>query len=116
MWVGKMVADNTYFRMKKVSRPVHGPRSIASVVPIVTGKAFGRGSASVGQFVEAWVAIMGPVLAEVTFPKKYIQGTLTIGCSGPVAMELQHLSGELMSRINLALGSEMVRRLQFIQS
>jgi hypothetical protein len=31
-------------------------------------------------------------------------------------MELQHLSGELLSRINLYLGSQTVRQLRFMQS
>ena len=46
--------------------------------------------------MEAWSGIVGPILADLTVPRRLSQGTLTIGCSGPVAMELQHLSTELL--------------------
>ena len=59
---------------------------------------------------------MGPALADVTVPRRLSQGSLTIGCSGPVAMELQHLSTELLSRINQYLGQQTVRHLRFVQT
>jgi hypothetical protein len=65
--------------------------------------------------MEAWAGIVGPALGDVTTPRRLSQGTLTIGCSGPVAMELQHLSTELLVRINQYLGSHAVRRLRFVQ-
>jgi hypothetical protein len=40
---------------------------------------------------------------------------LTIACSGPIAMELQHLSGELIARINSGLGAQVVATLRFVQ-
>jgi hypothetical protein len=101
--------------MTKLSRPVHGPRPIAAVVPVVTRNAFNRGAPGVAQIMEAWSGIIGPTLAEVTTPRRLSQGTLTIGCSGPVAMELQHLSIEVLVRINQYLGSHSVRRLRFVQ-
>jgi hypothetical protein len=65
--------------------------------------------------MEAWPGIVGPALADVTTPRRLSQGTLTIGCSGPVAMELQHLSIEVLARINQYLGSQVARRLRFVQ-
>ena len=41
--------------------------------------------------------------------------TLTLACAGPVAMELQHMSEELVSRINRHLGRIVVQRLRFVQ-
>jgi hypothetical protein len=102
--------------MPKVTRPVHGPRSIASVVPAVARTAFNRAAPGVSQLLEAWVGIVGPSLAQVTVPRRLGQGTLTIGCSGPIAMELQHLSAELIGRINQYLGSQTVHRLRFVQT
>jgi hypothetical protein len=107
--------DDTYAGMAKLSRPVHGPRPIAAVVPVVTRNAFSRAAPGVAQLMEAWSGIVGPALAEVTTPRRLSQGTLTIGCSGPVAMELQHLSIEVLGRINQYLGSHSVRRLRFVQ-
>jgi hypothetical protein len=107
--------DDTHPGMTKLLRPVHGPRPIAALVPVVTRKAFHRAAPGVAQILEAWVGIVGPALAEVTTPRRLSQGTLTIGCAGPVAMELQHLSTEVLARISQYLGSHSVRRLRFIQ-
>ena len=65
--------------------------------------------------MEAWAGIVGPVLAELTVPRRLVRGTLTIGCSGPVAMELQHLSAELVGRINQYLGATPVSHLRLVQ-
>jgi hypothetical protein len=82
---------------------------------VVTRNAFKRGAPGVAQLLEAWSGIVGPALAEVTMPRRLGQGTLTIGCAGPVAMELQHLSNEVLGRINQYLGSHSVLRLRFVQ-
>jgi hypothetical protein len=111
-----MAGDDTHRDMAKVSRPVHGPRTIASLVPVVARTAFRRASPGVAQLMEAWPEIVGPSLAAATAPRALAQGTLTIGCSGPMAMELQHLSTELVARINRSLGSQAVRRLRFVQT
>jgi hypothetical protein len=111
-----MTNDDTRPDMTKVSRPVHGPRPIASVVPLVAKVAFGRGAPGIARLMEAWPGIMGPFLANVTTPRYLSQGTLTIGCTGPVAMELQFLSGELIARISQYLGSQPVQRLRFVQT
>jgi hypothetical protein len=66
--------------------------------------------------MEAWPCIVGPALARSTTPRRLAQGTLTIGCTGPVAMELQHLATELTARINQYLGSQTIKRLRFTQS
>jgi hypothetical protein len=111
-----MAEDDTGRDMTKVSRRVHGVRSIASLVPVVTRTAFGRTAPGVAQLLGAWTGIVGPTLGAITTPRGVSQGTLTIGCSGPVAMELQHLSTELIGRINQSLGSQTVRRLRFVQT
>jgi hypothetical protein len=107
--------DDTHPGMTKLLRYVHGPRPIAAVVPVVTRNVFNRAAPGVAQLMEAWAGIVGPALADVTTPRRLTQGTLTIGCSGPVAMELQHLSTEVLVRINQYLGSHSVRRLRFVQ-
>ena len=60
-----------------------------------------------------WPAIVGPALAALTLPKRLTAGRLTIACTGPVAMELQHLAPQLIARINLHLGVVIVERLGF---
>jgi len=97
-------------------RNFHGPQPIAAVVPSITRGAFSKFPPSLAQLLEAWPSIIGSALAAVTNPRQLTQGTLTIGCSGPMAMELQHLAPEVMQRINQYLGSEVVRRLRFLQT
>lgn len=116
MPTGKRTDGDTHAGMTNVARYVHGPRPIAAVVPAATRTAFRRAAPGVAQLMEAWVGIVGPSLAGVTVPRRLAQGTLTVGCSGPVAMELQHLSMELIGRINQYLGSQTIHRLRFIQT
>jgi hypothetical protein len=56
------------------------------------------------------------MLAAVSTPRRLAAGTLTIACSGPVAMELQHYATEVISRINTHLGGTTVRTLRFVQT
>jgi hypothetical protein len=111
-----METNNTDPCTIKVSRPDLGPRPIASVVPVVARISFNRAAPGVFQLMEAWAGIVGHALSEVTVPRRLSQATLTIVCSGSMAMELQHSSSELISRINQYLGTEAVRRLRFVQT
>lgn len=97
-------------------RFVHGPRPIAALIPAVTRPALRRAVPGAYQLLEAWSGIVGPALAEVTLPKRLSRGSLTIACAGPVAMELQHLSNELIGRINRHLGAQTVHRVRFTQT
>jgi hypothetical protein len=85
------------------------------LIPAITRPAFRRRSPAGAQVMADWAAIVGPALSAVTQPLRLTQGTLTIACAGPVAMELQHLAPELLRRINGALGKAAVERLRFVQ-
>jgi hypothetical protein len=96
-------------------RHVYGPRPVAALVPGLTRAAFRRRAPGTAQVMADWTSIVGPALAAVTLPRRLSAGTLTIACSGPIAMELQHLSGELIARINTTLGAGVVSALRFVQ-
>jgi hypothetical protein len=96
-------------------RHVYGPRHIGALVPVVARPAFRKRAPATAQLLADWPAIVGPALAAVTVPRRFASGTLAIACSGPIALELQHLAGELMARINANLGRVMVTRLRFVQ-
>jgi hypothetical protein len=91
------------------------PLPLATLIPAITRPAFRRRSPAGAQVMADWAAIVGPALSAVTQPLRLTQGTLTIACAGPVAMELQHLAPELLRRINGALGKAAVERLRFVQ-
>lgn len=91
------------------------PLPLGKLIPTVTRPAFRRRSPAGAQVLADWAQIVGPALAAVTSPLRLSAGTLTLACSGPVAMELQHLAPELIRRINGHLGRATVERLRFVQ-
>ena len=97
-------------------RHVYGPRPVGALMPRLTRAAFRRRAPATAQVIADWTTIMGPAIAAVATPRRLSAGTLTIACTGPIAMELQHLGGEVMARINTHLGSNTVRALRFVQT
>ncbi len=110
-----MAEDNTDDDMKNAPRHVYGPRPVGALVPALTRPAFSRKAPASAQLMLDWPAIVGPALARVTEPRRLSAGTLTIACSGPIAMELQHMAIEVIHRINAHLGQATVRSLRFMQ-
>lgn len=110
-----MAAKDTASDMTAAARHVYGPRPVGALVPALTRAAFRRRAPGTAQVLADWDSIVGPALAAVTLPRRLSAGTLTIACSGPIAMELQHLSGELIARINSGLGAQVVATLRFVQ-
>jgi hypothetical protein len=102
--------------MNSDERHVYGPRPISALVPRLTRTAFRRRTPATAQVLADWTAIVGPAIAAVTVPRRLAGGTLTIACAGPIAMELQHLSGEVIGRINGHLGQQVVSALRFVQT
>ncbi|MBB5692023.1 DUF721 domain-containing protein [Muricoccus pecuniae] len=96
-------------------RPDLGLRPLGGFIPRLTRPAFKKRSPAGALLMADWAGIVGPAIAAVTVPKRLTGGTLTIGCSGPVAMELQHLAPQLIGRVNAALGSVTVESLRFVQ-
>ena len=101
---------------RQVSRHVYGPRSIGAVVPVVTRPAFRKRAPGSAQVMADWAQIVGPELSATTTPRRLTNGTLTLACTGPVALELQHLSDQVLARVNGHLGRKVVERLRFVQN
>jgi hypothetical protein len=88
---------------------------LAQLVPGVTRQAFRKRSPVGAELMSAWASVVGPRLAAETEPRRLSRGQLTIACAGPMAMELQHVAGELIERINTYAGTRLVERLRFTQ-
>ncbi len=88
---------------------------LAELLPGLTRAAYKKRSPAGALLMSDWAFIVGPRLAEETQPKRMSGTTLTIACSGPMAMELQHLAGTLIERINVHAGRKLVERLRFMQ-
>ena len=91
------------------------PLPLGALIPSITRPAFRKKSPAGAQILADWAQIVGPALAAATSPLRLTSGTLTLACSGPVAMELQHLAPELIGRINGQLGRAVVEKLRFVQ-
>lgn len=100
---------------EEARRFLGGPRPVGALVPALTRPAFRRKSPAGAQIMADWPALVGPAIAAVTQPLRLASGTLTLACSGPVAMEMQHLAPQLAARINAALGRVAVERFRFVQ-
>ena len=98
------------------ARSPYGPRPLGALIPALTKPVFRKKRSPAGaQLMADWAGVVGPALSRVTSPLRFTAGTLTIGCAGPVAMELTHLAPQLIGRINAHLGKPMVDRLRFVQ-
>lgn len=100
---------------KEAERYPYGSRPIAALLPRLTGPAFRRRSPLASRLAADWETIVGPAIAAVTAPLRCRAGVLTIACSGPLALELQHLAPKLIERINIHFGQAIAARLAFRQ-
>ena len=96
-------------------RSPYGPRPLGALLPALTRPVFRKRSPAGALLMADWAAVVGPSLAAVTAPRRLTAGTLTIACTGPVAMELVHLAPQLIARINAHSGRQTVERLRFLQ-
>jgi hypothetical protein len=97
------------------ARRNYAPRGIAGLLGPVVRPAFRKRAPAAAQLLADWPQLAGPDLAARAAPVKFAGGTLTLACTGPVAMELQLLAPQIMSRLNLSLGHAMIERLRFVQ-
>ncbi len=111
-----MIKRDTQPGMASQARHVYGPRPVGALVPAIARPAFRRRAPAAAQVMADWADIVGPKLAAQTAPRRLSAGKLTIACTGPVAMELQHLAPQLIARINTHLGSAVVTALGFVQA
>ena len=88
---------------------------LAQLVPDITRPAFRKKSPAGAAVMADWASIVGPRLAAESEPRKLVRGQLTVACSGPMAMELQHVADMLIQRINTHAGAAVVERLRFVQ-
>ncbi|MDJ0387622.1 DciA family protein [Roseomonas sp. E05] len=106
---------------KEAARPApawradFGPRPLAALLPRLTRPVFKRRSPAAAHLMTDWPEIVGPALAAQSVPLRLTGGTLTLRCTGPMAMELQHMAPQLAARINTAMGQRLVERLRFVQ-
>lgn len=99
-------------------RTFYGVRQIGVCVHRITQPAFKKKSPLLIRLALDWEDFVGPSLAYQTEPRRLSARTLTLACAGPVALELQHQSAQLLARINTICGlqgANALSRLNIVQ-
>jgi hypothetical protein len=93
----------------------YAARGIAGLLAPVLRPAFKKRAPAAAVLLADWEALAGPELAARAAAVKFAGGTLSLACTGPMAMELQLSAPQIIARLNLALGQNMVERLRFVR-
>jgi hypothetical protein len=103
------------------------PRRLSELLHKTLGDAFAKRGFASAELVTRWTEIAGPEIAEHSQPEK-IQwspahagqppepGRLVLRVEGPVAIEIQHLSGVILERVNRFFGWQAVGAIRIRQA
>ena len=110
-----------------MNKPRSQPKPLGQLVGKTIADALARqGFASTG-VVTHWPEIVGPEIADHAEPMRMIwprrvheddpdPATLVLRVEGPVALEIQHLSGVIIEKVNRFFGFRAVGRIQIRQA
>jgi hypothetical protein len=109
-------------RQAAAQRRGGGPMALADSLRTVTRRALGQRSLAEQSLILDWPSIVGDDVAKLctpqglSFPRRdrRIDGTLTLKTPSGQATRLQHLSPQLIERINGYLGYRAVARLRLL--
>ena len=87
---------------------------IGAILPTITRQAYRAHGPALAQLLADWPELIGPALAAIAQPRRLSAATLTLGCAGPAALELQHVAAALVQRINGHYGRQVVQRIRFV--
>ncbi|MEI8394137.1 MAG: DciA family protein [Rhodospirillaceae bacterium] len=98
------------------------PRTLAAILPPLTGKVMGRRGLAFGGLLTEWSSIIGPKNADRTTPIRVVfphgqreNAVLHLRVASSAALDLQHLEPQIIERINGFFGYKAVARLKLIQ-
>ena len=97
-------------------------QDVGSLLPAVGGVAFKRFGFAQAQLLGRWREVVGPVYARWSVPDslrfphgKKAGGTLTIRVEGPFSTQLQHVTPQIIERVNRIFGYAAVERIRLVQ-
>ena len=103
------------------------PRPLSALLHKTLGDAFAKRGFASAELVTRWTEIVGSEIADHSQPEK-IQwlaarqghlpepGRLVLRVEGPVALEIQHLSGVILERVNRFFGWQAVGTVRLRQA
>lgn len=87
------------------------PRTLAQALQELTGEL--APATTLARVHEVWERAAGPAVAAAARPATERDGVLTLACTAAVwAQELDLMAGELIARLNEALGAQRIRELR----
>lgn len=113
---------------RRTRTPRSGP--LADFVGDLLSPSLRRRGFQSAEIVTHWSAIVGDRIAGATLPEKIAwprgangddeqprpPATLVVRVDGPVAIEIQHMSDQVLERINAYFGFRAVGKLRFVQA
>jgi hypothetical protein len=112
---------------RPVNKPSKSVRRLADLLGPCLTAAFKRHGFASTEIVTRWADIVGPEIAahaepmKITWPRQSDEddpepATLVLRCEGPAAIEIQHLAGVIVERVNRFLGWRAVSRVALRQA
>jgi hypothetical protein len=102
------------------------PRPLADLINRCLGEAFAKQGFASADIVTHWPDIVGPEVAAHAEPIRLqwprgaedssVPATLVLRVEGPAAVEIQHLSGVILERVNRFFGWRAVERIAIRQA
>ncbi len=87
------------------------PRPLVSALEALTATL--APASTLARVQEVWERTAGPAIADCAHPTAERDGVLTVTCAAAVwAQELSFMEGELIPRLNAALGGERIHELR----
>ena len=109
-----------------MSKPKTRPRPLADMIPRCLGETFARQGFASADIVTHWPDIVGAEIAAHAEPMRLQwprhegeaaePATLVLRVEGPAAIEIQHLSGVILERVNRFFGWRAVKRIAIRQA
>ncbi len=97
-------------------------QDVGSLLPSVGGMAFRKFGFAQSHLIGRWREVVGPVYARWSVPDSLrfakgakTGGTLTIRVEGPFATQLQHVTPQIVERVNRIFGYAAVERVRLVQ-
>jgi hypothetical protein len=102
-------------------------RPLAQILSKTLGDVFAKQGFASTELITRWTEIVGPEIAAHSQPEKIVwprpvegqpaqPGTLALRVEGPAAIEIQHLSGLVLERVNRFFGWQAVGGLRLRQA
>lgn len=106
----------------KTRQPIRPTRAIGASLQKAAGAAFKVHGRAGDNLKSAWAEIVGETLAHMTQPEQYQpgkgaanNGVLTVRVAGAFSLDIQHLTPQIIERVNAHFGYRAIARLKIVQ-